>query len=447
MGNYLLVEKERRLLMKPNRSISTVFFIAILCAAVVLFNAPAQAADPATVRIGVLYPMTGGAAQAGWDNKQAMELAMEIINTTKHKGLGIPLADTEGLPNFGGAKVEVVLADHQGKPDVGLGEAERLITQENVSVLFGAYHSNVTLTASQVAERKQFPFYNAESSSPNLTKRGFKWFFRTSPHDDTFSDAMVQCLKEMEKSGAKIKTAAMLHEDTLYGKDSGRIEKELCEKAGYKVLGVIPYRRSATSLTSEVQKLKSLNPDVFFPTSYAVDAILLTKTMKDLDFNPPVVMAQNSGHTDSSFSETLGASMVEGICSRNAFSPDLMEKIPALKKINELFKEKTKAAGKERDISDTSVRCFQGFMALAEALSRAKSLKPEDIRQAIIETDLKSEQLVVPWRGIKFDQEGQNMYGDAVVVQYQGGKMYTVYPTRFAAKKLLYPIPKWSERK
>ncbi len=432
--------------MKPKKSLVTLLVTVVFCIFMVMLAAPVSAANPATVKIGVLYPMTGGAAQAGWDNKQALELAMQIINTTKYKDLGIPLADTEGLPNFGGAKIEVVLADHQGKPDVGLGEAERLITQEKVSVLFGAYHSSVTLTASQVAERKQFPFYNAESSSPNLTKRGFKWFFRTSPHDETFSETMVDCLKEMEKSGIKIQTVAMLHEDTLYGKDSGRIEKELSEKAGYKVLSVIPYRRSATSLTSEVQKLKSLNPDVLFPTSYAVDAILLTKTMKDLDFNPPIVMAQDSGQTDSSFAETLGASMVEGISSRNAFSPDLMDKIPALKKINELFKAKTKAAGKERSIADTSVRCFQGFMALAEALSRAKSLSPQDIRQAIIETDLKPEQLVVPWRGIKFGPDGQNIYGDAVVVQYQGGKMYTVYPTRFATRKMIYPIPKWSER-
>ncbi|MBW2148590.1 MAG: ABC transporter substrate-binding protein [Deltaproteobacteria bacterium] len=421
--------------------------MAVLCLIVTSLGTPVQGANPKEVKIGVLYPMTGGAAQAGWDNKQVLELALEIINTTKHKDLGIPLADTEGLPNFGGAKVSMVISDHQGKPDVGLGEADRLITQEKVAVLFGAYHSSVTLTSSQVAERKRFPYYNAESSSPKLTKRGFKWFFRTSPHDETFSAAMFDCLKDMEKAGAKIKTVAILHEDTLYGKDSGRIEKGLAKKAGYKVKALIPYRRSATTLTSEVQRLKAANPDVFFPTSYAIDAILLTKTMKELDFNPPIVMAQNSGHIDSSFAETLGASMVEGISSRNAFSPDLMEKIPPLKKVNALFRERTKKAGKERDLSGASVRCFQGFMALAEALSRAKSLKPEDIRQAIIETDLKPEQLVVPWRGIKFGPDGQNMYGDAVVVQYQGGKMYTVWPSQFATRKIIYPIPKWSERK
>ena len=423
--------------------VTIVFSLCLLVSA-----APVTAANPKEVKIGVIYPMTGGAAQAGWDNKQAIEVALEIINTTKHKDLGVPLADTEGLPNFGGAKLSVVIADHQGKPDIGMGEADRLITQEKVAVLTGCFHSSVTLTASQVAERKKIPFYNFESSSPRLHKRGFKWFFRSTPHDETFSEAIFGYLKYLkEKMGAKVETVAILHEDTLYGKDSGRIENKLAKRDGYKVLAVIPYRRSATSLTAEVQRLKALNPDVLLPTCYAADAILLTKAMKDLDFNPPIVVAQGTGQIDPSFVETLGASMVEGISSRNSIGPDLMESIPTLKKANELFRAKTKAAGKERNFSGPSVRCFQGLMALAEALSRAKSLSPEDIRQAIKETDLKSDQLVVPWRGIKFGPDGQNIYGDAVDVQWQGGKMVTVWPEQFATRKAIYPIPKWSERK
>ena len=98
----------------------------------------------------------------------------------------MPLAGAAGLPNLEGAKVSVVFTDHQGKPDLGLSEAERLITQEKVVALVGCYHSSVTETASMVAERMKIPFYNSESSSPKLTGRGFKWFFRSSPHDGDF---------------------------------------------------------------------------------------------------------------------------------------------------------------------------------------------------------------------------------------------------------------------
>ncbi len=220
-----------------------------VCLVWVLASVQGIQAQPREVKIGVIYPMTGGAAQAGWDDKQAIELALDIINTTKYKHLNLPLAKSEGLDKLGGAKITVVIADHQGKPELGLSEAERLVTQEKVAALLGCYHSNVTMTASQVAERMKIPFLNPESSSPQLTRRGFKWFFRTTPHDENFSEAMFLFFKDLEKKkGAKIKTVAILHEDTLYGQDSGRIEKEMAEKAGYKVLDVLIDGVSAGSI-------------------------------------------------------------------------------------------------------------------------------------------------------------------------------------------------------
>ena len=241
-------------------------FILPVLALFLLLSFPPSLPAQQEVKIGVIYPMSGPIAQAGLDNRHAIELALEIINTTKHKDLNLPLAKTVGLPNLGGAKLSVVFADHQGKPDLGLSEAERLLTQEKVVALCGCYNSNVTETASMVAERLKMPFFNPESSSPRLTRRGFKWFFRSTPHDETFSEAMFKCLVDLEKKrGTKFKTIAVAYEDSLYGKDSSRIEKELAEKAGYKVVADIPYRRSATSLTSEVQKLKAANPDVLFP--------------------------------------------------------------------------------------------------------------------------------------------------------------------------------------
>jgi branched-chain amino acid transport system substrate-binding protein len=417
------------------------FFLPVF-AALLLAALPAVLLAAEEVKIGVIYPMSGPTAQAGIDDRHALELAMDIINTTNYKNLNLPLAKSAGLPNLGGAKIGCIFADHQGNPALGRSEAERLITQEKVAALFGCYHSSVTETASMVAERMKIPFLNAESSSPRLTRRGFKWFFRTSPHDETFSEGMFKCLADLEKKrGIKFKTIAVMYEDTLYGKDSSRIEKGLAEKAGYKVAADIPYRRSATSLISEVQKLKAANPDVFFPTSYASDAILLCKTSKDLDYNAPLIMAQNAGHTDPSFVEAVGKD-ADGICSRTEFALDLAEHKPMIKEINALFKERSK-----RDFSGTSARAFVGFFVLADAINRAGSTKPEAIREALIKTDIPADQLITPWRGVKFDQEGQNILVDAIIIQYQQAKPHTVSPFNLATREILYPIPKWSERK
>jgi len=418
---------------------------AVFCCSIIaallsfVFPTTIPAAD---VKIGVIYPMSGAIAQAGLDDKHAIELALDIINTGKYKHLNLPLSKSAGLPNLGGAKVTVVFSDHQGKPDLGLSEAERLITQEKAVALLGCYHSSVTETASMVAERMKVPFFNPESSSPRLTRRGFKWFFRSSPHDETFSEGMFQAVQDLEKKrGSKFKTIAVMYEDTLYGKDSSRIEKELAAKAGYQVVADIAYRSRATSLTSEVQILKAANPDILFPTSYASDAILLNKTSKDLGYNVPIIMAQNAGHTDPSFIEAVGKD-ADGICSRTEFSLDLVKHKPMLAEINDLFKKRS-----GRDFSGTSARCFVGFFVLCEAINRAGSTTPEAIREALTKTNIPADQLITPWRGVKFDETGQNILVDAIVIQYQGAKPYTVWPFSLATKEMIYPIPKWSERK
>src|SRR3989304_1158977 len=113
-------------------------------------------------------------AQVGIDSVNAVKMAVEIINSGGSP-LNLPLGKTAGLPGLGGAKIRLVIVDHQGKPDVGQAEAERLITQEKVHALFGAYFSSVTATASQVAARYGVPSTTAESSAPGLTERGFKW--------------------------------------------------------------------------------------------------------------------------------------------------------------------------------------------------------------------------------------------------------------------------------
>ena len=418
---------------------------AVFCCSIIaallsfVFPATILAAD---VKIGVIYPMSGPTAQAGLDDKHAIELALDIINTGKYKHLNLPLSKSAGLPNLGGAKVTVVFSDHQGKPDLGLSEAERLITQEKAVALLGCYHSSVTETASMVAERMKVPFFNPESSSPKLTRRGFKWFFRSSPHDETFSEGMFQAVQDLEKKrGSKFKTIAVMYEDTLYGKDSSRIEKELAAKAGYQVVADIAYRSRATNLTSEVQILKAANPDILFPTSYASDAILLNKTSKDLGYNVPIIMAQNAGHTDPSFIEAVGKD-ADGICSRTEFSLDLVKHKPMLAEINDLFKKRS-----GRDFSGTSARCFVGFFVLCEAINRAGSTAPEAIREALAKTHIPADQLITPWRGVKFDETGQNILVDAIVIQYQGAKPYTVWPFSLATKEMIYPIPKWSEKK
>jgi branched-chain amino acid transport system substrate-binding protein len=389
------------------------------------------------VVIGVLYPMSGPVAQVGLDSVAAVRTAADIVNTGAN--LPLPLAKGGGLPRLGGAKIRLVVVDHQGKPATGQAEAERLITQEKVHALFGAYFSSVTATASQVAERMGVPFLNAESSSPGLTARGFKWFFRTSPHDGHFSQVMFDFMQELErKRGIKFKSVAILHEDTLFGSDSGKVQEELAKKLGYEVAVKIAYRAQTTSLDAEVQKLKASNADVLLPSSYTSDAVLFIKTAKNLDYNPKLLIAQNAGWTDPSFVKLAGKDADGGI-TRAPFALDLAKAKPLVGPVNELFRKQSGG----RDLSDVPARAFTGFMVLADAINRAGSTDPAAIQKALRETNMPPDQLIMPWTGVRFDEGGQNTGVKAILQQIHGGEYHTIYPFEVATRDVVYPLPRW----
>ena len=411
---------------------------AVLAFALAPFGHAGAAQDE--VVIGVLYPLTGSVAQVGIDAVAAVRTAVEIIN--EDVDLNVPMGPGVGLPNLGGAKVRIVVIDHGGKPDIGLAEAERLITQEGVHALFGAYYSSVTATASQVAERYQIPFLNAESTSAKLTERGFKWFFRTTPHDGEFTATMYEFMADFQSmKGVELKTVSILHEDSVWGSGSGKAQEEMAAAGGYEVVNNIAYDKTTTSLTAEVQRLKAAAADVLLPSSYTSDAMLFLRTAKELDYNPTLLIAQNAGYTDPIFIETLGAD-AEGAITRSPFNSDLAESIPLINEVNARFKEHSNG----RDLSDVPVRAFTGFLTLVDAINRAGSTDPEKIRIALTETDIPPEKLIVPWRGIKFGSDGHNMLVRGILMQVQNGKYCTIYPFDLASCEVIYPMPTWAEK-
>src|SRR6266699_6260430 len=113
--------------------------VVLTCVAMLTSAASAKAQQE--VKIGVLYPLSGPTAQIGIDAVAAIRTAVEIVN--EGADLPLALAKNKGLPGLGGAKITIVVVDHQGKPEIGQSETERLISQEKVHAVFGAYFSSV----------------------------------------------------------------------------------------------------------------------------------------------------------------------------------------------------------------------------------------------------------------------------------------------------------------
>jgi branched-chain amino acid transport system substrate-binding protein len=407
---------------------------ALLPAAALLPETAAAAASP--VRIGCIYPLSGNAASAGQSTKSAIEVAVDIINN-KHPDLAkLPLAATAALPKLGGRKIEVIFSDHQGNPATAQSEALRLITQEHVVALAGCYQSSCTLTASAIAERYGIPFMAPESSSPNLTERGFKWFFRTTPYGTDFGAAYADFLAELKSKGSKVGQVALVNENTEYGTSTGNAILSAIKAKGLKIDLRIPYNANANDVSSQVLQLKSANPDVVVFVSYTSDSILFMKTMHNLNYKPSILIGDDSGFSDNAFITAVG-NLAQGAINRSSF--DIGKPGSNSYIVNAMFH---KATG--RDMDDTTARGMQGFLALADAINAAGSTAPAKIQAALKAQDLKADQLMIGYKGIKYDAKGQNELASTLLVQLMGDKYVAVWPDSSAVQKLALPFKGWS---
>jgi len=410
-----------------------------------VFTMALAAAGPAlaqqkAVRIGALYPLTGNLAATGTDCKRGVDLAIEIINGKYD--LNLPLAKEEGIPNLNHAKIEVVYADTKGDPKNGLAEAERLITEEKVVALIGAYQSAVTKTASQAAERLKIPFVCSDSSSPTLTERGFEYFFRVSPHDGTMARNQFEFLKDLEtKKGVRVKTVALLYENTEFGSNVAKMQRNYAKEFGYDVVADIAYPANSSDVTSEVGKIIAAKPDLVMHAAYITDAILFTKTFKEMNLVPQGFLNM-AGYIESDYLPTVKA---DGnyFFVRSTFALDLANKKPLVGQVAELYQKKYNIP-----MGENTARSFSAPFVLADAFNRAGSTDPDAVVKALLATNIPGDQIINPWKGIQFDPKThQNIYASAMLVQIQDQGYYTVWPFDAASRDVVWPFPDWKERK
>jgi len=278
------------------------------------------------------------------------------------------------------------------------------------------------------------PFLSMDNSSPSLHKRGLKWFFRTTPHDEMFTQAMFDFFAEVgQKTGHPVKSVALFYEDSIFGADSSAVQRKLAAGAKMTVAADIKYRANSPSLSAEAQRLRAADADVLMPSSYTSDAILLMRSLSELGYKPHAVMAQAAGFQEQAFLTGAGP-LAEGVFSRSSFAGDAVASRPAIVPVMALFRARA-----NKDLNDNTSRQVVGVQILADAINRAGSAKPEDIRRALVATNVPGEQTIMPWKGVRFDETGQNQDATPVIQQVHGGAYHTVYPPAVATQE-----PEWN---
>lgn len=375
-----------------------------------------EASQPAggnVVRVGAIYPLTGDLAKLGEENKHGLEMAIEEINAAG------------GIKSLGGAMIELVWGDSQGKPEVGIGEVTRLAEQEKVVAIIGAYQSGVTVPATQEAERLKTPFVVSMAVSDKITERGFEYTFRICPKASWYAKDQVSFLKDLKDlAGLEVKRVALLHEDTDFGESTAAGQKQFLAEAGMEMVAEVKYSASAADLTTEVAKIKASNPDAVLTVTYLNDSILIAQAREALGMqNIPFIDAAG-GTVDPEFIKQLGAA-AEGWFTEIEYT----KYAAGAEELNNRFREKYGS-----DITGNGAYAYQAGYVIADALERAASTERDAVRAALAATDMPSgPTMILPTDRLTFGADGQNPSAPLFIVQVQDGELIPVWPGAYAA--------------
>ncbi|MFG1464937.1 ABC transporter substrate-binding protein [Xanthobacter sp. DSM 24535] len=399
-------------------------------------HAQAPAQKPAEVTIGFVLPLSGGSATIGNQTKMGAQVAADQIN------------EAGGIASMGGAKLKLIFADSQSKPDIGASETERLIQRENVSLLVGAYNSAVTFPSTEVAERYKTPWIVTGSVKDEITERGFKYVFR--PNNKATYDAREQldAIDLLKKeTGQGPKTIGLFYEGSDWGRSHMANIKKFAKERGYEVTLDESFPPNQVDFTAQLLKIRASKPDALIIVAYTPDHILFTRQYFENKLNIPYgIHSVGGGSEDPSYYKAVPQKAVDYLFVQEDWQIDRLktDQDPKVKDANTRFKA---LAG--YDINSYGAQGVSNMYIIKDVLERAASADRDKIRDALAATDITSGMaLIVGYQRIKFDDQGQNTFAHGVISENIGGERLTVWPVenRAATTKPVWPVPDWSKR-
>jgi branched-chain amino acid transport system substrate-binding protein len=392
------------------------------------FSAVALAQKPpAEVEIGVVYPLSGPTGPMGQNGVRGWNIAVDEINAAG------------GIKSLGGAKIKTQLRDSESNPKIGLAETEKLV-RSNVVAIVGAWNSNVTFPATQIAEEAKVPWITEMAAQDEITRRGFRYTFRVSPEASRQASDMVDFVADMGKRTGKVaRTAGVIGTDDAWGKTISKGLHAAFKQANIESVGDIYYPVKAVDLTVEVAGLAAKKPDVWFLTSQLNDAVLITRALHQQKVQALAFITSASGYMDPKYTSLVG-NLGSYFLTFSFYDFDLN---------NEWEQNLDKAIRARYNVPSNhfSSALYGTAYLLRDILEKTGSTDREKIRNALEAADIRSGPvLILSGSGVKFDKNHDNIYAKIVMAQLVGGNWHTVWPLERKRKfDPVWPRPSWAE--
>lgn len=374
-----------------------------------------------TITIGAAVSLSGQLSREGTDTRRGYEMWLDYVN--EQGGI-----DVDGTRH----PVEIKFYDDESDSEQVTLLTEKLITEDEAVAVLGPYSSGLTQAASAITERRQVPMVEANGASEAIFERDFKYVFGVLTPGQNYTKAAIEKAASL---GAK--TAVVAYEDESFAIEVADGAKKWLEENDIELLGSESYPLDVADVSSIVTQFSALEPDLFIGAGHFNDAVLFVRQSKDLGFNPGAIIL-TVGPSNPTFVEEIGAD-AEHVWGATQWEPGFAYEDDAFGTAAE-YSEAYEAKHGARPSYQAAESTAAGLV-LQDAIERAGSLDPKDIRDALADTDLETF-----YGPIHFDASGMNDVKPMGAIQIQGGEIVTIAPEDVAAEEPVYPAPPWDQR-
>ena len=285
-------------------------FVA-LCLVVVLAGCapaatPAPPAAPAEAggenvgspyKIGVVVSVTGGGSTLGEPQRDTAVMLQKQLDAQG----GVVSPDGVRHP------IQLLIHDTEGKGDVAVPVAKKLVDDDKVVAIIGPSISPVAMALIPVLQEAQVPNISMASSSEIVTPVSERhWIFKVAQSNEHTAPWQVKYVAA--KGIARI---ANLYVNNAYGEDGAAAIRRTATEEGVEIVLEETFDAADTDMTAQITKIKASGAEGVLITAIPPAAAIFTKQYRELGVDLPLL--HNSGVAMKSFIDLAGASNVEGV--------------------------------------------------------------------------------------------------------------------------------------
>ncbi len=396
-------------------------------AVVALLPTPAHA-QPAEVKLAVVVPLSGPWARNGELHLKGAQLAADQINAAG------------GIKALGGAKIKLVVGDAGDSTEKAKNAMQRIVSANpDLTGGTGAFVSSFTLAVTEITERAEVPWLTL-SYSDQITSRGYKYVFQTSPTAGKQSGDALPVLMEVAKAAgvAAPKTVGIIMDNTASPASFTKPMREGgFDKLGLKLVVDEAFTPPLSDASSLVQKVRNARPDFLLVlTTNVPDTKLVLEKLNELGLGKGrIPVLTNGGHMGApELLNVVGKDLLEGVMVAIANWGGRGQD-----SLISAFRAKTGEPWMTQD----SISTYGDIQLFKDAMEQAKSADPKKVAAALRAMNSTEGAARffpgVAGKGLQFDAAGRRSDASLVVLQWQGGEPRPVFPPTLATATAAWP--------